>query len=290
MEKKTSEPRSLILSARLYQALLAVYPSEFRQAYGVQMLQVFRDCGQRALRETGAAGLLFLWARTMLDTVQSALEEHAQRGVDMSKEKFLKLSGWALMLGGLTETLGWLASTRPEYNPYNFFSQPIDQVINVIMIPLIVMGLLLVSVGFTGLVLRYGQEAGSFGRFSLGLGALSGIISAVGAIGMGVVDSETWWLIFFLGMTVQFLGLTLFGMANLQKRALPRWNSLPVLAGVWLPLYVLVSLIIEQTSGNWLEFPVAVFTILWIITIAGLAGLGYQLQSDSQPGTTAAVL
>jgi len=152
MEKTTSEPRSLILSARLYQALLIVYPSEFRQAYGVHMLQVFRDCGQRALRETGTAGLLFLWARTMLDTVQSAFEEHAQRGVDMSKEKFLKLSGWALMLGGLTETLGWLASTRPEYNRFNFFSLPVDQAINVITIPMIVMGLLLLSVGFTGLV------------------------------------------------------------------------------------------------------------------------------------------
>ena len=52
MEKSTNAPRSLILSTRLYQALLAVYPSEFRQAYGGPMLQVFRDCCQRALRES----------------------------------------------------------------------------------------------------------------------------------------------------------------------------------------------------------------------------------------------
>jgi len=88
MEKTPNAPRSLILSTRLYQALLAVYPSEFRRAYGIPMLQAFRDCSRRALREAGAAGLLALWSRTMLDTVQTALEEHTQRGVDMSKEKF----------------------------------------------------------------------------------------------------------------------------------------------------------------------------------------------------------
>jgi hypothetical protein len=31
MEKTANAPRSLILSTRLYQALLAVYPSEFRR-------------------------------------------------------------------------------------------------------------------------------------------------------------------------------------------------------------------------------------------------------------------
>ena len=115
MEETANEPRSLILSARIYHALLVVYPSEFRQAYGSPMLQVFRDCCRRALGDAGPAGLLALWARTLLDTVQTAFEEHAQRGVDMSKEKFVKLSGWALVLGGPVVALGGLAATRPEY-------------------------------------------------------------------------------------------------------------------------------------------------------------------------------
>ena len=55
MEKTPNAPRSLILSTHLYQALLTVYPSEFRQAYGGAMLQVFRDCTQRALRESGTS-------------------------------------------------------------------------------------------------------------------------------------------------------------------------------------------------------------------------------------------
>ncbi len=282
MEKYSNAPRSLILSTRLYQALLSVYPSEFRQAYGGLMLQVFRDSCQRALRESGAAGLLALWNRTMLDTVQTALEEHAQRGMDMSKKKFLKLSGWALMLGGVIVSLGLLAGTRPQYNPFNALSLPVDQVLNAAVIPLIVIGILLLSLGFTGLIVRYGQRAGSFGRFSLALGVLSGVISAVGAIGLGIMGSDPWWSMFFFGLTIQLLGLTLFGVANLRHRTLPRWNGLPALAGVWLPLFVSVTLIMEQARIGviWLD---VIYPVFGLLSLAGLAGLGYLLQSDAQP-------
>lgn len=289
MEKYTNAPRSLILSTRLYQALLSVYPSDFRQAYGGPMLQVFRDSCQRALREPSTGGLLSLWRRTMLDTVKTALEEHAQRGADMSKEKFLKISGWALMLGGVIMSLGLLAGSRPQYNPFNALSQPADQVFNAVAIPVIVIGLLLLSLGYTGLIVRFGPGVGTFGRFGLGLGVLSGIISAAGAIGLGITDSGPWWSMFFLGLTIQFLGLTLFGVANLRQRTLPRVNGLPVITGVWLPLFVSVGLIIQQARGGvgWMD---TIFPVPWLFSLLGLAGLGYLLQSDAQPaGSTGAV-
>lgn len=288
MEQITNEPRSLILSTRLYQALLIVYPSKFRRDYGSPMLQVFRDCCRQALRESGAAGLLSLWARTMLDILQTAIEEHVHRGVDMSKKKFLRLSGWALIAGGLALVLGWLASTRPLYNNFNARSLVIDRYANAAELPLTVMGLLLLSVGFIGLSLRYGQGAGSVGRSSLVLGALSGVVSAAGAIGLVVYDSNPWWSIFFFGLVFQFLGLTLFGFTNLRQPTLPRWNGLPILAGIWIPLFVLVGLIIEWGTGDWLEWPAAVFPILWLLSLAGLMGLGYLLQSDSQLTSTEA--
>jgi hypothetical protein len=286
METNTNNLRWLALSTRLYQALLAIYPSEFRQAYGNPMQQLFRDCCRQALRESGAAGLLSLWMRTMLDTVQTALEEHTQRGIEMSKDKFIKLSGWAMIIGGLVTMLGWLASTRPEYEPYNFLRNPIDFYANAVEIPLIVTGLILLSVGFSGLYLRYGRVSNGFGRFCLGFGAASGVVSAIGAAGMNF--NEAFWSLFFFGLTFQFLGLALFGITNLRQRTLPRWNGLPLLAGAWVPLFVLVSLIVEQVSGRWVETPGAVFPIVWLLTLVGLAGLGYLLQSDPQPASTAA--
>jgi hypothetical protein len=289
MEETANEPRSLILSARIYHALLVVYPSEFRQAYGSPMLQVFRDCCRRVLHESGAPGLLSLWARTMLDTLQTAIEEHVQRGVDMTKEKFIKLSGWALMLGGLALALGFLAGTRPEYNQFNARSLPIDQYANAAASPLMVMSMLLLAVGFIGLFLQYRRQAGSFGQASLGLSALSGVIGALGAIGLSIFDTEPWWSIFFFGMIFEFVGLALFGLANLRQRTMPRWNGLPLLAGIWVPLYVFVGIILEQGSGNWVQMPLVVDLSLFLLTMIGVVAMGYVLQGESpKPTVTSA--
>jgi hypothetical protein len=280
MEGITNEPRSLTFSTRLYEALLAVYPSEFRQAYGGPMRQVFRDCCRRALGEAGTSGLLALWARTLLDTVQTALEEHVQRGVDMSKAKFIKLSGWALMLGGLALLLGYLAGTRPEYNQFNARSLPIDQYANAASGPLTVISMSMLAVGFIGLFLQYGRQAGSFGKASLGLSVLSGVAGAVGSLGLFSVDTEPWWSIFIIGLIFEFLGLALFGLANLRQRVMPSGNALPLLAGIWVPLTLLTSLLIEQGSGQWVEFPEVVYLSTFMLTTAGLVGLGYVLQGE----------
>ena len=288
MKEISNEPRSLTVSTRLYEVLLAVYPSEFRQAYGGPMLLFFRDCCRRALSEAGAAGLLALWARTMLDTVQTAIEEHSQRGVDMSREKFIKLSGWALMLGGLALSLGWLASTRPEYNRFNAASLSIDRYVNAVEGPIIVMAMSLLAVGMIGLFLQYGQQAGSFGRVSLGLGAISGVIGAVGSAGLAILDSDPWWSIFFTGMLFEFLGLALFGLANLRRRMMPDWNVLPLLAGIWFPSYVLASLILETSSGSWAQLPMLVDLSMFLLTTAGLVRLGFVLQLDAKNAATPA--
>jgi hypothetical protein len=283
MEKIPTAPRALSFSTRLYQMLLMVYPAEFRRVYRGPMLQVFRDCCRRALREGGFAGLLPFWGRTILDTVQTAIEEHSQRDVEMNREKFIKLSGWALVLGGLGLTLGMLASSRPEiYNPYSPRSWAIDPYIYSARFPLYVMGFILLSVGYTGLFIRYGERVGQLGRFWLALGALSGVIAAAGGVGLSIVDSNPWWSIFFFGTMAQFLGLAFFGLANLGQRALPRWNILPVLTGLWLPLLAIVSIIVERVSGRFVEIPVVAVQVTLGLTLAGLFGLGYLLQSDSR--------
>jgi hypothetical protein len=37
---------------------------------------------------------------------------------------------------------------------------------------------------------------------------------------------------FLLGLLIQSLGLFLFGIANLRRRIFPRWNAIPLLAGL----------------------------------------------------------
>jgi hypothetical protein len=154
METTPNTSESLRISMRLYQTLLAVYPTEFRQAYGGPMIQVFGDCRRRAFVEAGTAGLLILWWRTLLDTIQTAIEEHSQRGTYMSKSKFVKISGWAMILSGIAFVLGNLAGSRPEYNQYNALSLPIDYYANMADFPLTSMAFLLLVIGYIGLFVR----------------------------------------------------------------------------------------------------------------------------------------
>jgi hypothetical protein len=271
-------------SLRLYRYLLLVYPSAFRREYGSLMLQVFGDCARAQFSRSGVLGLLTWWGRAMLDTVQTAVEEHSQRGVDMSKEKFEKLSGWALLVGGPLILIGWLAGTRPVYEPHNYFSVWIDQYANVLTMPLVGMGILLLAVGFGGLLARFGAASGVIGRLGLGLGAISGVISAAGVIGSLFSQNEFWWYVFYWGMLFQFTGLALFGLVCLRSRLLPYGNTLPLLAGIWIPLLMVYSMVYEVITGRWLDVPGYVFFGLWLISLIGLTGIGLLLQRETGAG------
>lgn len=284
MEQAPNARRSLILSTRLYQALLVIYPPEFRQSYGNPMLQVFHDCSLRALRERGTSGLLALWWWTALDTLQSAIEEHSQRGVDMSKEKFFKLSGWVMIVGPILFLIGAWAKTRPPYVSYALSSMPIDRYAIPAATPLIVAGLVFMSLGILGVLLRYSPKMDSAGIL-LGIGALAGLASAVGAAALAVNDSSPWWELFILGLAVQYVALAVFGLITLRRRVLPRWNGLPLLA-IWFPVVFILSL----GFIPW-EISSKLLAVLWTMSCVMFAGLGYLLQSNPQPaGPTTALV
>ena len=67
--------RVLVASERVYRILLSAYPKEFREAYGSQMEQAYRDLCREELDRAGTSGILGLWGRTLLDLVTSAFAE-----------------------------------------------------------------------------------------------------------------------------------------------------------------------------------------------------------------------
>lgn len=200
----------------------------------------------------------------------------------MTREKFIKLSGWALMLGPCLFIIGWLASSRPEYNPFNAASLPIDRFANLAGLPLAALGLVLISLGLLGMFLRYGSKSVGSGLW-LGLGALCALVSAAGVVGMVVDENSLGWYAFFLGLFAQFFALAFFGITNLRRRVLPRWNGLPLLAGVWVPGMVLLMGLFQLNTGTSLDSPEAVFYILWSFSLLMFFGLGYLQQSDPVP-------
>jgi hypothetical protein len=91
------EPHGRVVSGseRLYRALLAAYPKEFRRAYGREMAQVFRCLCREEVVSSGRGGLARLWVRTLLDLLTTALAERIKQALGIST------------LVGSSSTLGW---------------------------------------------------------------------------------------------------------------------------------------------------------------------------------------
>ena len=95
------------VSERVYRALLAAYPREFRREYGPQMRQVFRDLCREELRKKQKAGLGRLWIRTALDLATTAVVARIS-GLGRSQSKEVGVNdyklaglGFALLLAPL---------------------------------------------------------------------------------------------------------------------------------------------------------------------------------------------
>ena len=108
----TSNETSLVsVSVSIHRFLLTAYPTKFRQEYGEDMVQLFRDCALRAVRQSGSEGMVRLWAVTFLDLIHSLFKEHLQMKTNISESTFIRISGSA---AGFLETLFWMKPLGPE--------------------------------------------------------------------------------------------------------------------------------------------------------------------------------
>jgi hypothetical protein len=273
-----SDPLAVSLSVRLYRTLLLTYPRHFRMEYGESMVQVFRDLCIHG--EEG--GLIGVWGHALLDYAVSLVSEHMQRGVEMTKSKWIQLSGWGLAASGFLLLAGFAAASRPDYSPYNSAAWPIDPLLNKVGTILITAAMLLISAGLMGLLARFERRASDLSRIGLVFGSLGGSVSAVGAFGLGLFKNGPWWEMFMIGLLAASLGLTLFGVDCLRQRLFARWNGMPLVIGVSsLALGLSMSLI-------HMEWPSIVEFIALLTFAFGLGLVGYRLQSEAVENPAAA--
>ena len=71
---RPSQPRSA--SERLYRVLLGLYPARFRQRFGFDMVQLFRDYHREAGIRPNSFARMVLWCETLFDLVVGTLQEH----------------------------------------------------------------------------------------------------------------------------------------------------------------------------------------------------------------------
>src|SRR4029453_1867073 len=69
---------SIQYSERVYNALLSLYPFQFRVRFAPEMLQLFRDCGPDALEKGQVAIVVAFWLRVSRDLCISVLRERGR--------------------------------------------------------------------------------------------------------------------------------------------------------------------------------------------------------------------
>jgi len=185
----------------------------------------------------------------------------------MSKPESIKRSGW-LFVAASFAFITLLSGSDP------------------IAIPGSLVSAILLAVGMSGLRLAYGERAGSFGRGMLLLG-MSGpalwVICIVFMALMGVEAMEMGlWVMIFVGPAISLLGLTLFGLAALRSKPMPRLNWLPVFAGIWYPVtYTLFSVYDISHKGVFPDQYLPALVLMVVIQFLTLCILGLVLINDS---------
>lgn len=284
MRNQRTDTRLVNFSVSAYKILIALYPSMFREEYGPHMLQLFRDCCIRSHDQQGSVGMLSLWAVTLFDFVRSVTNEHLQKESFMSRRLFIRMSGWALILGGIAFTLLTAAASLQEILPYSY-SRTLRAIEDELSLGVFVIGPVLVALGMVGLGLRYANEAGRLAQASCFVGAACGAVALPLAFLVEALlprsvnpDGEFFIGTFIILVSTMFLCLALFGIISLRRKAMPRWNGSPVVAGLWLPAVVLVSLI---TTDNRYWNVALLPTVLLFLGATIL--VGYSLQADTAP-------
>jgi hypothetical protein len=274
------DARIVRLSLRVYSLLLASYPQSFRQQYAPHMLQAFGDYTRRVNLQRGFPGMLWWWTLTLFDFLNSVVEEHLQRIIDMTKEKFIRLGAWFYILGALSLFVTLMSMIRPKYDPFNFASRPMDQYIqNAAAVTLPAFALLL-AIGTFAFFLRYAQGKSKLAERSLQIAIVA--ISVTFVIGLAwsldifTTESDTDFTIWLYGIVVYYSGLALFGIAAVRRKLMPGWNLMPIIVGLSFPLPMLIS-----QSFN-INFPAnSGIPIVYALTI-GMLLLGARLVKDSK--------
>jgi hypothetical protein len=275
---------SLLVSVRIYRALLVAYPKTFREDYEIQMVQVFRDSFREAYHCNGVPGAIDLWLHTFADLLVTALIERISEGSQyMFSPKVILWGGLASLFGGLFWILAGLSNSPAA----------------------LVLALVL---GLGGLVGLYSRQAGQGGKLGLAGFAL-GIIGTVlplavlwWAFTSGLVanmkrdpaSAAPWALIFPLALVISGIGLTLLGVASWRAKTPHGWRGLPLGLGLLSIIYSLtiwlVSIVpLSQGRLPWDTWNFGFFVLYPAVNVLlglGWMGLGLMLTTEADPQGT----
>jgi hypothetical protein len=183
-----------------------------------------------------------------------------------------RLGGAALIGGSIFFVL-----TKLSDMSLAFLNRPMADVIAGEDIVLVAVGNLLLVAGYVTFFRLYAPRLAGPGRTGTGLVALGGTVLAAGHLVFTPLGAEWQFILVIIGLLTLLIGLTLFGLANLRRPVMARWQALP-LATAGLGFVAFMALGGEDKTAGFLFFR-TLFAV-------GLAGLGSVMLFD--PGRRAA--
>jgi hypothetical protein len=181
----------------------------------------------------------------------------------MNSNRIIRLSGWALMLGGLATAAGFVAGEGGVF------------------VSLFLVAPIFLGTGMFGLAAGYGDEIGRLGKGVLWAGVLGAAVALGGAVGQ-ILGDEGYFLGTFAGLTLIFSSLLVFGVVALRRKLLPWGNALPVVAGIWVPLIALLYIVSEAFEVRLPDLPDPVLVGVFVFMGAVLLLWGYLVQADAR--------
>ena len=104
----------------------------------------------------------------------------------------------------------------------------------------------LMAVGTTGIAVLW--RRGWFGTLALWLALLGAIAFCESSVVSDWFRNDLGWGLFILGVLGHAIGLILFGSVNLRGRVFARWNALPLMVGILVPLLLASSSMLPESS------------------------------------------
>jgi hypothetical protein len=227
--------------------------------------------------------MMALWGVTLLDFARSVVEAHLRREANMTRDSFMRFSGWALTLGGFTFALFWtdIVLEGPIFGPS--WATGLNKQLQAASY---IGSALCLALGFLGLRLRFGLEVGRMGSMALFAGTAAAILTIPVGNAQEVGQLHPVWL--YVLPLIWSVCLLLVGAEVLRQKTEPRSGWLLVLAGGGWPLalaaYALNDLAPSALSSVLMPLGLAGFAVVAV----GCALLGFRLMAGRRKPLTPA--
>lgn len=193
--------RGVRLSTSFFRRLIIAYSAEYRERFGDEMAQVFRDLCLDVYRKEGLGGLARLWAGTLVDLLKTSIEERIGKLPLPSDDELVVLGSWSAVLGGIVSLILAFTHASPDWIEWVFRLEWIWPSLGILYFA----GLL-----GLGAQRRLRGEAADFGLVIAYLGAAGMVISGTAMLFMNLI-----WVSFGNGMLILAGGLIMSGLTSL---------------------------------------------------------------------------